>query len=121
MNINQIKLELHDNCKKNEKLKTNFEAVSYEDVINKSFLDGKLIKINGHISLLEKDYNEYKLQYNKQSIEEILYQRVVKTTIQIHYDKRLFDNYAKADKILQDFLFFTRRRGDLEGVNDDVQ
>ena len=34
----------------------------------------------------------------------------------------LFDNYANADKVLEDFLFTTRRRGDLsEQVNDDVQ
>ena len=45
----------------------------------------------------------------------------MKTTIQILYDKGLFDNYANADKVLEDFLFNTRRRGDLsEQVNDDV-
>ena len=34
----------------------------------------------------------------------------------------LFDNYAYADKVLEDFLFATRRRGDLsEQVNDVVQ
>ena len=78
------------------------------------------MKINGHLSKLEKDYNEFKLQYNKQSVEEVLIQRAVKTTIQILYDKGLFDNYANADKILEDFLFVTRRRGDLsEQVNDN--
>ena len=99
--------------KKKEKITTNFEAVDDEDVINKAYLDEKLKKIDGHISYLEKDYNEFKIQYNKQSLEEILIQRAVKTTIQILYDKGLFDNYAKADKVL-DFLFVTRRRGDLE-------
>ena len=44
------------------------------------------------------------------------------TTIQILYDKGLFDNYANADKVLEDFLLTTRRRGDLsEEVNDVVQ
>ena len=76
-----------------------------------------MIKINGHISKLEKDYNEFKLQYNKQSVEEILVQRAVKTTIQILYDKGLFDNYQNADKVLEDFLFTTRRRGDLSEEN----
>ena len=38
----------------------------------------------------------------------------MKTTIQIIYDKGLFDNYANADKVLEDFLFTTRPRGDLE-------
>ena len=43
--------------------------------------------------------------------------------IQILYDKGLFDNYANADKVSEDFLFTTRRRGDLsEEVNDtDIQ
>ena len=78
-------------------------------------------KIDGHISRFEKDYNEFKLQYNKQSVEEFLIQRAVKTTIQIIYDKGLFDNYGNADKVLEDFLFTTRRRGDLREVNDIVQ
>ena len=43
----------------------------------------------------------------------------MKTTIQILYDKGLFDNYANADKVLEDFLFTTRRREDLsEQIND---
>ena len=103
--INQLKLEVHDTYEKDEKITTNFEPVNNEDVINKSCLDEKLLKINGQLSLLEKDYNEFKLQYNKQSVEDILIQRAVKTTIQILYDKGLFDNYAKADKVLEDFLF----------------
>ena len=45
----------------------------------------------------------------------------MKTTIQILYDKSLFDNYANADKVLEEFLFTTRRRGDLEKENDVVQ
>ena len=108
-NISQLKLEVYDTYKKDEKITTNFEPVDNEDVINKAYLDEKLIKINGHISKLEKDYDEFKLQYNKQSVEEILIQRAVKTTIQILYDKGLFDNYQNADKVLEDFLFTTRR------------
>ena len=73
------------------------------------------------MSFLEKEYNELKLKYNKQSVEDILIQRAVKTTIQILYDKGLFDTYANADKFLKNFLFTTRRRGDLEEVNDVVQ
>ena len=122
LNINQIKLEVHDTYKKDEKITTDFKAVNDEDVINKAYLDEKLLKIDGHLSKLEKDYNEFKLQYNKQSVEEILIQRAVKTTIQILYDKGLFDNYANDDKVLEDFLFTTRRRDDLsEQVNDDIQ
>ena len=118
-NISQLKLEVHDSYKKDEKLTTTFGAVNDEDVINKGYLNSKLLKINGHLSKLEKDYNEFKKQYNKQSVEEILVQRAVKTTIQILYDKGLFDNFQNADKVLEDFLFTTRRRGDLEKVNED--
>ena len=74
------------------------------------------------MSFLETDYNEFKLQYNKQNVEDILIQRAVKTKIQIIFDKRLFDNYANADKVLEDFLFTTRRKEDLsEQVNDDIE
>ena len=99
--------------KKDEKIRTNFEPINSSDVINKGYLYSKLLKINGHLSKLEKDYNEFKLHYNKQNIEDILIQRAVKTTIQVLYDKGLFDNYANANKVLEDFLFTSRRRGDL--------
>ena len=122
ININQLKLEVHDTYKKDEKITTNFEPIENGDVIKKAYLDEKLKKIDGHISYIEKDYNEFKKQYNKQSVEQILNQRAVKTTIQILYDKGFFDNYANADKVLEDFLFTTRRREDLsEQVNDDIQ
>ena len=39
MNINQLKLEVHDTSEENEKIKTNFEAVNDQGVINKFFLD----------------------------------------------------------------------------------
>ena len=116
-NINNLKLEVYDTYKKDEKITTNFEPVDNNDVINKAYLDEKLLKIDGHLSKLEKDFNEFKLQYNKQSVEEVLIQRAVKTTIQILYDKGLFDNYANADKVLEDFLFVTRRRGELSEEN----
>ena len=44
LNINQLKLEVHDTYKKDKKLTTDFEAVKNEDVINKSYLDNKLLK-----------------------------------------------------------------------------
>ena len=113
LNINQLKLEVHDTYKKDEKLTTNFEPVDDSDVINKAYLDDELFKINGHLSKLEKDYNEFKLQFNKQSVGDILIQRAVKTTIQILYDKGLLDNFQNADKLLEDFPFTTRRREDL--------
>ena len=69
-------------------------------------------------SHIENDNNEFKLQYNKQSVEGILFQRAVETTIQILYDKGLFDNFSNSDEIFKDCLFVTRRRGDIEKVND---
>ena len=113
LNINQLKLEVHDTYKKDEKITTNFEPIDNPDVVSEGYLDGELKKTNSHIAYIEKDYNEFKNQYNKHSVEEILVQRAVKTTIQILYDKGLFDNFQNADKVLEDFLFTTRRRGDL--------
>ena len=117
MNINNLKLEVYDTYRKDEKITTNFEPVDDSDVVNKGYLDKKLIKRDGHLSKLEKDYNEFKLQYNKQNVEDILIQRAVKTTIQIPYDKGLFDKFQNADKVLEDFLLATRRRGDLSEEN----
>ena len=83
LNFNQLNFEVHDTYKKDEKLKTNFEPTADSDVINKGYVNEKILKINGHLSFLEKEYNEFKLQYNKQSIEEVLVQRAAKTTKQI--------------------------------------
>ena len=115
MNVNQLKHELHDTYQKNEKITTNFEAVNDEVLTNKAYQDEKVSKIDGHLSLLEKHYNEFFLNYNKQSVEELLIQRVVETIIQLLYDKGLFDNFSNADCILKDFLFATRRRAKFRG------
>ena len=68
------------------------------------------MKIDGHLTKLEKDYNEFKLQYNKQNVEDILIQRPVKTTIQILYDKGLFDKFQNADKVLEHFFYNKEKR-----------
>ena len=65
----------------------NFELVDNEDVMNKTYLDSKISNIEGQISFFEKDYNEFELHINKQSVEEILIQRAVIATIQILYGK----------------------------------
>ena len=106
--------------KKHEKKTTDFEAVDDKDVINKNYLAKKLKKIDGHIAYIEKDYTEFKLHYNEQKVENILIQRAVKITKQILYDKGLSDNYDNANKVLEDFLFTTRRRGDLSVEVIDV-
>ena len=84
---------------------------------NKAFLDEKISKRNGHLSLLEKNYNKFKKHYNKQTAEEILTQRAVKTTIQTLYDK----GFPNAIKVFKDFLFVTRLILDSnDDVNDDL-
>ena len=108
LNINQLKLKVHDTYKKNEKITTNFEAVDDKDVIHNVYLDEKLKRSDGHISYTENDYNEFTLQYNKQSVEDILIRRVVKTTIQILYDKGFFDKFQNADKVSEDFFRYTK-------------
>ena len=116
--LNQLKLKVSNTYRKDEKMTLNFKHSDDSGVINKAYLDEKLSKTEGQISYFQKDYNEFKTEYNKQSVEDILIQRAVKTTKQILYDKGLFDNFHNADKVLEDFLFTTRRRGDLEKVND---
>ena len=37
--INQLKLEVHDTYGKDEKIKSNFERINNEDVLNTSYLD----------------------------------------------------------------------------------
>ena len=44
LNINQLKLEVHDTYKKDENLTTNFERTNNLDVINKGYLDEQLLK-----------------------------------------------------------------------------
>ena len=119
MNFNQLKLQVHDTYRKgtyrkDEKITTNFETTDNEDVINKACLDENFLEIDGQLSFLENDYNEFELQYNKQSVEEISFQRVVKTTKKVLYDKGLFDSFPNADKVSQNFLFVTRQRSDFE-------
>ena len=81
--MKQIKPEVHDSYRKDQKITTNFESVNDEYAINKAYLDENLLKTIVHISVLEKNSNEFKILTNKQSIEEVLVQRAVKMTIQI--------------------------------------
>ena len=114
MKINQLKLEVHDSYEKAKNLTTNFEPSDNSDVINKTYLDEKKWKRDGHISLLEKHYNEFKILSDKQSVEEVLIQRAVITTIQILYYKEIFDSFPISDAVEKDFSFVTTGRGDLE-------
>ena len=77
------------------------------------------MKLKGHLSLLAKDYNEVKLHYDKQSVEEILIPRAVKITLETLFRKGFFDISPSAEAVLKGFLSVTRR-ADLEKVNDDA-
>ena len=77
--------------------------------------------IDGHLSFLENENNEFKILSNKQSVEEVLMQRAVKTTEQVLYDKGLLDSFLNAEEVLKTFLFVKRRRSDLGEVNEIVQ
>ena len=82
---------------------TNFKAVNDSDVINKAYLDENFLKTKGHLSKLEKDYNEYKSQYNKRSVEEILIRRAVKTFIKfsmINVNSMAFPMLTRNSKLL---------------------
>ena len=78
------------------------------------------MKIDGQLPFLEKSYNEFKMSNNRHSVEKILFQSDVKTTIQILYDTGLFDTFPNEDKVLKDFLSIIKRRPDLEEVNDVI-
>ena len=68
-NFNQLKLKVNDSYKKDERLTTNFEPSKDEDVITKSYLDPKCFKKEGHITLVEKDFTEFKLKNTKQPVK----------------------------------------------------
>ena len=63
------------------------------------------------------------MRNDKQS-EEVLIEKAVKTTAEVLYDKRLFDDYDNAVERLKDHLLFDevneRRRTELKEQNDDV-
>ena len=88
LNFNQLKLEVFDTYKKGEKITANFEPTDDSHGINKFYLDEKLKKMDGHISYTGNDYNEFKLEYSKEVVEEFLNQSAVKTTIQKLFHKR---------------------------------
>ena len=117
---NQLNLEVHHTYKRHEKITKSFEPSIDEDVINKAYLDEKFFKLYGHLSLSEKDYNEVKSQYNKQSLEEILFQRAVKTAINILYVKIVNDKFPMMMQFQKKILLVTRSRPDLKEVNDTV-
>ena len=59
----------------------------------------------------------------ERSNEEVLIERAVMKTLQILYDKRLFDEYAKVNEVWGEYLPIEINqccRPDLDPINDDV-
>ena len=98
INLYQIKLRVNNTYKKDEKITTKFEPKKPEGVITKGYLVAEISNVEGHISYMEKHYNKFRdlERFN----EGVLIEKAVKTTIQILYDKGLFDNYNNADEAL---------------------
>ena len=61
LHINQLKLQVHDTDRKDEKITTNFKPVDDGGVINKFYLHEKE-KTAGHICYIGNDHNEFKIQ-----------------------------------------------------------
>ena len=76
MNINQLKLKVHNTYRKDEKITTSCEPSNDEDVVNKVYLDENLSKIDGNLSFSKNYYNEFRIHYNKQSVEEIYFKEL---------------------------------------------
>ena len=110
-----------DSYLKKWKVTTNFEPSNPENVIKKVYLHKNSSKMEAQISNTEKDYNDFKIINNKQSVEEDFTQRAVKTTIQIFYDEGLFDAFPNADEVLKKVLFVERRRPDVGEFNKVIQ
>ena len=60
LNINQLKFQVQDTYEKDEKITTTFEPIDNEDIINKAYPDKKLNRLDGYISYIEKDCNDFK-------------------------------------------------------------
>ena len=94
-----MKFKVEDTYQKVEKITTNFEPSDNEDVVSKAYLDKTLSEVNGHISYLEKIFEES--NSGKLSEGEVLIEKAMKTTKLILYDERLFQKYDNADEIFK--------------------
>ena len=56
---------MNDTYKKDEKVTTNIEPYNRENVVKKAHQVTKLSKVDGHLSLIETDYNVFKVRNDK--------------------------------------------------------
>ena len=89
-----------DTFKLDEKITKKSDPGNDEDIANKGYEDREFSRVEGHRSYIAKSYNEFELRSNKSS-EEVFIERAVKTTFQILFDERFFDNYDEADEVLK--------------------
>ena len=104
---------MNDRKKKDKIITTSFKPVNDLDV-SRAYLLEKLTKVEGQLSLLETVFSEFELDSAKQSVEKTLIERAVETSIQIIYDKVLFDEYDIEDEVLKENFLVERRKPDLE-------
>ena len=55
ISLDQLKLKVNDSYRKNEKITTNSELHKNEDVVNKSYLDAEIPKIEDRLTKKGKD------------------------------------------------------------------
>ena len=91
INLIKLKLKVNDTYEKDGKITTKFEPSDNSDAKNKTYLDPKASKIEGHLSLIDKNYKDIELPNSKQSLEEVV-ERALKTNFQITFDKRSYDS-----------------------------
>ena len=65
LNVNQLKLEVHDSYKRDGKIPTNFEPTDDSDVMKKTYLDKKLLKKTATYHYQKKIITNFLLNYNK--------------------------------------------------------
>ena len=117
----QLKFKINDAYREDEKITTKFGPCNDGDVVSKPYLDTKISKKESHSSFIDKEYNEYKLLGNKESVEEILIQKTKKTDVQKHLDTNFFDKYDKTDEVLKAFSFVERRGSNLLTIKDFIR
>ena len=106
INLNQLKLEVDDTHKKDEKLTTIFEPHENEDVVNNAYINTEIFKVEAHLSLIEKIIlNLNCIALKKQTNDEFLIGKAVKTTSQKLSSEELLDNYGNSDEVLKSYLF----------------
>ena len=82
-NLIQLKLKVKVFHKKDKKITTSFKPSNPDDVMNKVYLETKSLEIEGQLSFIIKENNDFKLHKSKQSEEDDLIERAVETNIQI--------------------------------------